>query len=246
MNHDKVSKDVLPQHTANNNSTNNPSPPEQNPTSETVNSQHDLIDHPPPKRINMMSRDELTAPASMEVTGAADTATATATDESMLADEATTANDQPMSASNADDAEDGIVLLTRLELRNRKLISLMVGSRAEATFQLCIRDFSKFRESKENRLSAEACIVRNLPWKILAMSKQLNNKEFVLGFFLQCNADSDSNRWSVAATAELRLLHASDSTKNLVKSKPCISSLGTPFDATQFDLFAQKSSTSST
>ena len=93
------------------------------------------------------------------------------------------------------------------------------GSRAEATFQLCITEFSKFKESKDNRLSTQPCIVRNLPWKILAMSKQLNNKEFVLGFFLQCNADSDSNRWSVAATAELRLLHVTDPEKNLVKSK---------------------------
>lgn len=92
------------------------------------------------------------------------------------------------------------------------------GSRAEATFQLCIREFSKFKESKENRLSLEPCVVRNLPWKILAMSKQMNNKEFVLGFFLQCNADSDSNRWSVAAAAELRLLHVTDPEKHLVKS----------------------------
>lgn len=104
-------------------------------------------------------------------------------------------------------------------LNDVSLLSMIEGSRAEATFQLCIPEFSKFKESKENRLSAEPCIVRNLPWKILAISKQHTNKEFVLGFFLQCNADSDSNRWSVAATAELRLLHVSDPEKNLVKSK---------------------------
>lgn len=102
--------------------------------------------------------------------------------------------------------------------KNVSSMSMFEGSRAEATFQLCIREFSKFKESKENRLSPEPCIIRNLPWKILAMSKQLNNKDFVLGFFLQCNADSDSNRWSVAATAELRLLHITDPEKNLVKS----------------------------
>lgn len=90
-------------------------------------------------------------------------------------------------------------------------------SRAEATFQLVIADFSKFKESRESRLSSQPCIVRNLPWKILAMSKVTNNREFVLGFFLQCNADSDSTRWSVSAAAELRLLHISDPEKNFVK-----------------------------
>jgi hypothetical protein len=90
-------------------------------------------------------------------------------------------------------------------------------SRAEHTFQLTIADFSKFKESRESRLSPQPCIVRNLPWKVLAMSKNINNREYVLGFFLQCNADSESTRWSVCATAELRLLHTSDPEKNLVK-----------------------------
>lgn len=90
-------------------------------------------------------------------------------------------------------------------------------SRAEATFHLTITEFSKFKESKDSRVSPTACIVRNLPWKILAMSKQLNNRDFVLGFFLQCNADSESTRWSVCAAAELRLLHSTDPEKNLVK-----------------------------
>jgi hypothetical protein len=108
---------------------------------------------------------------------------------------------------------------------NNQINESITGSRAEATFQLCIRDFSKFRESKESRLSPEPCVVRNLSWKILASSKQFINKEFVLGFFLQCNADSDSDRWSIDATAELRLLHTTDPKKNVVKSK----SLNSPF-----------------
>ena len=80
-----------------------------------------------------------------------------------------------------------------------------------------INDFSKFKESRESKLSTQPCIVRNLPWKILAMSKNINNREYALGFFLQCNADSESTRWSVCATAELKLLHVSDPEKNLVK-----------------------------
>lgn len=90
-------------------------------------------------------------------------------------------------------------------------------SRAEATFQLVIDDFTKFKENKESRLSPQACIVRNLPWKILAMSKQTNNREFALGFFLQCNAESESTRWSVCAVAELRLIHQTDPEKNFIK-----------------------------
>ena len=45
-------------------------------------------------------------------------------------------------------------------------------SRAEATFQLVIDEFTKFKDNKESKLSAAPCIVRNLPWKILAMSKR--------------------------------------------------------------------------
>lgn len=90
-------------------------------------------------------------------------------------------------------------------------------SRAEATFQLVVEDFTKFKEMKESRLSPQPCIVRNLPWKILAMSKQTNNRDFALGFFLQCNAESESTRWSVCAVAELRLVHQTDPEKNFIK-----------------------------
>jgi hypothetical protein len=98
-----------------------------------------------------------------------------------------------------------------------KIIECDDDSRAEATFQLVVEDFTKFKEMKESRLSGQACIVRNLPWKILAMSKQTNNREFALGFFLQCNAESESTRWSVCAAAELRLLHQTDPEKSFVK-----------------------------
>lgn len=90
-------------------------------------------------------------------------------------------------------------------------------SRAEATFQLVVEDFTKFKEMKESRLSPQPCVVRNLPWKILAMSKQTNNRDFALGFFLQCNAESESTRWSVCAVAELRLVHQTDPEKNFIK-----------------------------
>ena len=49
------------------------------------------------------------------------------------------------------------------------------------------------------------------------MSKTVNNREYALGYFLQCNADSESKNWEVSALAELRLLHISDPTKSVVK-----------------------------
>lgn len=52
---------------------------------------------------------------------------------------------------------------------------------------------------------SEANYVRGLPWKIMAMPRSSNDKDKSLGFFLQCNAECDSN-WNCSATADLRLL----------------------------------------
>ncbi|XP_066265443.1 ubiquitin carboxyl-terminal hydrolase 7-like isoform X1 [Branchiostoma lanceolatum] len=82
-------------------------------------------------------------------------------------------------------------------------------SRAEATFRFTVENFSKV---KETQLSPPV-FIRNLPWKIMAMprhnpnAERPNNKS--LGFFLQCNADSDSS-WSCSASAELRLIPQKD------------------------------------
>jgi ubiquitin carboxyl-terminal hydrolase 7 len=56
--------------------------------------------------------------------------------------------------------------------------------------------------------------------RILTMIKQQMNREEhkTLGFFLQCNAENESPRWSIGAFAELRLLHQTDPTKNFVKT----------------------------
>ncbi|XP_077980640.1 ubiquitin carboxyl-terminal hydrolase 7-like [Glandiceps talaboti] len=79
-------------------------------------------------------------------------------------------------------------------------------SRPEATFQFKIPNFSKLKET----VLGEACMVRNLPWKIMAMPRQSQSSERpirTLGFFLQCNAESDSSSWSCNAQAELRMLN---------------------------------------
>ncbi|KAK7111658.1 ubiquitin carboxyl-terminal hydrolase 7-like isoform X1 [Littorina saxatilis] len=84
-------------------------------------------------------------------------------------------------------------------------------SRAEATFRYTVENISKL---KETALS-QSCMVRNLPWKIMAMPRNSQNtdRQKSLGFFLQCNADSDSASWSCHANAELRILNARPDTE---------------------------------
>lgn len=49
--------------------------------------------------------------------------------------------------------------------------------------------------------------IRGLPWKILVMPRPNREGQTVsLGFFLQCNSDSDSITWSCSATAHLRVI----------------------------------------
>lgn len=79
--------------------------------------------------------------------------------------------------------------------------------RSEATFSFTVHDFSKMKES----ILSPPCYVRNLPWKIMVMQRTSNSGDRSqdtrsMGFFLQCNADSDSSSWSCNAKAELKLL----------------------------------------
>jgi ubiquitin carboxyl-terminal hydrolase 7 len=77
--------------------------------------------------------------------------------------------------------------------------------RSEATFNFKVDNFSKLNES----LFSPPSYVRNLPWKIMVMPRPMINDRSMetksLGFFLQCNGDSESTTWSCSATAELRL-----------------------------------------
>lgn len=78
-------------------------------------------------------------------------------------------------------------------------------SRSEATFQFVVENFSKMDES----VLGPQCVVRNLPWKIMAMPRKNNQsveRQKSLGFFLQCNGDTESTAWSCHASAELRML----------------------------------------
>ncbi|XP_060521700.1 ubiquitin carboxyl-terminal hydrolase 7 isoform X3 [Cylas formicarius] len=78
-------------------------------------------------------------------------------------------------------------------------------ARSEATFTFTVTNFSKMKES----VLSNPCYVRNLPWKIMVMPRSNHNQERnqrSLGFFLQCNGESESSSWSCYAVAELRLL----------------------------------------
>jgi len=84
-------------------------------------------------------------------------------------------------------------------------------ARAEATFKFKIPNFS---DVKESALS-ESTIIRNLPWKIMIMQRQTQNQERSnksVGYFLQCNGESESSSWSCNANAELRLYNQKDGT----------------------------------
>ncbi|XP_074593603.1 ubiquitin-specific protease 7 isoform X2 [Brevipalpus obovatus] len=79
-------------------------------------------------------------------------------------------------------------------------------ARSDATFRYKIENFSKMKET----VLSPPTYVRNLPWRIMAMPRSNQTHERQpsrsLGFFLQCNGDSESSTWSCNATAELRLI----------------------------------------
>ncbi|XP_018496359.1 ubiquitin carboxyl-terminal hydrolase 7 [Galendromus occidentalis] len=88
-------------------------------------------------------------------------------------------------------------------------------ARAEATFRFEVDNISHLRDT---RLS-EPTFVRNLPWKIMVMPRHNANSNErqpskSLGFFLQCNGDSDSGSWSCSAQAALRLISHKEGVEN--------------------------------
>lgn len=87
-------------------------------------------------------------------------------------------------------------------------------ARSEATFHFVVNGFSKMKET----MLSSATYVRNLPWKIMAMPRTNQGQDRQptrsLGFFLQCNGESESSTWSCNAVAELRLLSQKDGIEN--------------------------------
>ncbi|XP_046460028.1 ubiquitin carboxyl-terminal hydrolase 7-like isoform X2 [Daphnia pulex] len=80
-------------------------------------------------------------------------------------------------------------------------------SRPEATFRYEVSHISKLKET----VLSPPCYIRNLPWKIMVMPRNTSPQQDrapqkFLGFFLQCNGESESSSWSCNAVADLRLL----------------------------------------
>lgn len=87
-------------------------------------------------------------------------------------------------------------------------------ARSEATFRFVVPNFSKLRETA----LSHPTFVRNLPWKIMVMPRTNQGQDRQptksLGFFLQCNGESESSTWSCNAVAELRIIAQKEGTEN--------------------------------
>ena len=94
-------------------------------------------------------------------------------------------------------------------------------ARSVATFRFVVPNFSKLKDS----VLSPPCYVRNLPWKIMVMPRTQQQQGQIqgqgdrpssrsLGFFLQCNGESESASWSCNAIAELRLLSVKEGQEN--------------------------------
>jgi len=85
-------------------------------------------------------------------------------------------------------------------------------ARSEATFRFKVENFSSIKDS----VLSEPCIIRNLPWKIMIMQRHTQTQDRntkSVGYFLQCNGESESSAWSCHANADLRLLNQREGTK---------------------------------
>ncbi|XP_072027752.1 ubiquitin carboxyl-terminal hydrolase 7-like [Amphiura filiformis] len=85
------------------------------------------------------------------------------------------------------------------------------GSRSETTFSYTVQNIGRLKD----RSFSPSIKVRNLPWKIMAMPNRINGQgrkktTKSLGFYLECNADSDSKAWSCQASAQFRLRNQKD------------------------------------
>ncbi|KAJ8938767.1 hypothetical protein NQ318_009122 [Aromia moschata] len=91
-------------------------------------------------------------------------------------------------------------------------------ARSEATFRFTVTQFSKLKVIEIDSVLSPACYIRNLPWKIMVMPRnshaQDRTSQRALGFFLQCNGESESSSWSCYAMAELRLLSVKPNVEN--------------------------------
>ncbi|CAK8680531.1 unnamed protein product [Clavelina lepadiformis] len=87
--------------------------------------------------------------------------------------------------------------------------------KSEATFSFTVDNIHKLSES----VTSTPTYVRGLPWRILVMPRPGHDRTSMksLGYFLQCNAENESNAWSCHGSAELRILPAKEEVPMLEK-----------------------------
>uniref|UniRef100_A0A915LYV6 Ubiquitin carboxyl-terminal hydrolase 7 n=1 Tax=Meloidogyne javanica TaxID=6303 RepID=A0A915LYV6_MELJA len=85
----------------------------------------------------------------------------------------------------------------------------------EGQITLKIEKFSEFaHEGPESRRLSEPVYIRGLPWKILAIPREMGRRppmgaasmQKCLGYFLQCNADNTDPSWNCSGNATLKIL----------------------------------------
>ena len=84
-------------------------------------------------------------------------------------------------------------------------------ARPQATFSFTVDNFTSLSDS----VLSEPTFVRNLPWKIMVMPRNINQnaekgQNKCVGYFLQCNGESEASSWSCQAQAELRIINQKD------------------------------------
>lgn len=92
-------------------------------------------------------------------------------------------------------------------------------AKPHATLEFRIHNVSKI---KDEQILSPPTYVRSLPWRILAMPRNPKGVADLrssrsLGFFLQCNALSESTTWSCGAKAELRLVAHREGCEDIVR-----------------------------
>ncbi|GFR16255.1 ubiquitin carboxyl-terminal hydrolase 7 [Trichonephila clavata] len=90
-------------------------------------------------------------------------------------------------------------------------------ARSAATLRFVVPNFSKLRETA----LSPPTYIRNLPWKIMVMPRTTHGQDRQptrsLGFFLQCNGESDSSTWSCNAIADLRIISQKEGIENFAR-----------------------------
>ena len=84
-------------------------------------------------------------------------------------------------------------------------------ARPQATFSYTVENFTSLSDS----VLSEPTFVRNLPWKIMVMPRNMSQtgqkgENKCVGYFLQCNGESEASSWSCQAQAELRIINQKD------------------------------------